>query len=97
MILKEQKLPILSYREVVLQDTQRSDWAYEYIQTALIRHWTDEPEDGFIKPHEPLTRAQAIELLVRAKNISLDVPSYAKASDFAQRNGLRPTKTAGEE
>lgn len=77
--------------ESIYTDVGENAWYTEYINFATENGWIDGYEDGTFRPHEPITRADAIRAIALA--IQLDVPddiSDTKFVDVSSTNEYAP-------
>ena len=58
--------------DVKFSDVSANSWAYKYIATAVSYGWISGYPDGTFKPNQPITRAEAMSIINRMLNRSVD-------------------------
>ena len=57
---------------VTFSDVSTTNWAYQYISTAVSYGWIEGYEDGTFRPNQPITRAEAMTIINRMLNRGVD-------------------------
>ncbi len=64
MVLKGLSYNVYSIQSAAFTDTEASDWYYSYVSFAHSKGFIDGYSDGSFHPNEPITRAEAIQILI---------------------------------
>lgn len=67
IILGKQGLALLSPVRPTFPDVPQNHWAYGFIETCAAQGWIEGYPDGSFRPDRPVTKAEALKVIVEAK------------------------------
>lgn len=67
MVLGKQGLALASPPHPTFPDVPQKHWAYRFIETCVAQGWMQGYPDGSFRPDRPVTKAEALKVIVKAK------------------------------